>query len=775
VDSLTGQTLREIEIILVDDYSTDGTRDILKTYGTQDKRIKTFFLECNTSAFQARKKGVETASGKYIMFVDADDFLDPEACEKLWELERESPVDILHFGTNVITDSMKKEKIESYKELINPREEWLSGEEIFRAFTNRKFEGHLWNKIFKRDLCLLALSKAGNNILPKGQDKYFYWIMAFYAQSYRGCPFHVLYNYNYGMGVEGAAKRRDLRMFEIFCKQSWTENAIERFMAENTNISLYEEVIRSSRRNLLRHCVKNWRMLEKEAQAEGLHMMIHYWCREGDRGELVGALGDAFRNNQEELIETAKRYRKQYPGRKRIPHTIGTYYHILNNGGIQRVISKLMGIWIQCGYEVVLFTDYENENDYELPEGVVRVIVEKSGRAASENYVDRGISLEHLMREYHIDTMVYHDYFGESILWDLLLCTFMEVSFIIYYHNIFTKYMIFQNEKFYKLPELAPLSDGMAVLSDTDKMFWDHYNANVHKVTNPLSFHLNEIHQSVLKYKNIVWVGRLDEIQKRFNEPVTIMKKVIQEIPDAKLFIVGKDDSGINFERLQNRIKKLKLENTVILCGFQKQVEPFYEMASVHLMTSTHEGSPMALIEALSYGIPTVMYELPYLEVVKDNKGIRAVKQGDSEAAAAEICRLLSDTSRRMEMGRQARQYIENFYAAVDIGQEWSGLFASASEYKILHMEGGEKILFDTILLHYRFSLEFYPKASLQKQLDETNRKLEELQSENEILKQEYGYLMAGFEGMKHGWSMKIGSLVTWPLRKLRDFVRKGR
>lgn len=183
----------------------------------------------------------------------------------------------------------------------------------------------------------------------------------------------------------------------------------------------------------------------------------------------------------------------------------------------------------------------------------------------------------------------------------------------------------------------------------------------------------------------------------------------------------------------------------------------------------------MALIEALSYGIPTVMYELPYLELVKGNGGIRAVKQGDTEAAAAEICRLLSDSACRMETGKCARAYLESFYSGVDICQEWEDLFASVSEGRISRVEEDDKILFDTLLLHYRFSLELHPKASLQSQLDEAGRKLGELREENERLKQEYGYLMAGFEGMKHGWSMRIGSLATWPLRKLRDLVRKGK
>ena len=93
-----------------------------------------------------------------------------------------------------------------------------------------------------------------------------------------------------------------------------------------------------------------------------------------------------------------------------------------------------------------------------------------------------------------------------------------------------------------------------------------------------------------------------------------------------------------------------------------KDVEPFYEKASIFLLTSACEGYPMALIEALSYGLPVVMYELPYLTIIRDNQSIISVEQGNTGKAAEALGALLDDEERIKELGGKARKYIESKY-----------------------------------------------------------------------------------------------------------------
>ena len=85
LDSLVGQTLKDLEIICVNDASTDGSLDILKFYAQNDNRIKIIDLMKNRGAGAARNMGIKVAEGEYIGFVDSDDYVDLDFYEKLYE------------------------------------------------------------------------------------------------------------------------------------------------------------------------------------------------------------------------------------------------------------------------------------------------------------------------------------------------------------------------------------------------------------------------------------------------------------------------------------------------------------------------------------------------------------------------------------------------------------------------------------------------------------------------------------------------------------------
>ena len=83
IDSLVNQTLKDIEIILVDDGSTDDSGNICDKYAKKDKRIKVIHKE-NGGLSDARNIGLSIANGRYLQFVDSDDFIHKQMIEILY-------------------------------------------------------------------------------------------------------------------------------------------------------------------------------------------------------------------------------------------------------------------------------------------------------------------------------------------------------------------------------------------------------------------------------------------------------------------------------------------------------------------------------------------------------------------------------------------------------------------------------------------------------------------------------------------------------------------
>lgn len=98
LDSCINQTLEDIEIICVDDCSTDGSFKILEEYHQKDCRIKIFRQEENKKQGAARNKGLGIATGEYIWFVDSDDYIDTKACQILYDAIKEFDVNMLCFS-----------------------------------------------------------------------------------------------------------------------------------------------------------------------------------------------------------------------------------------------------------------------------------------------------------------------------------------------------------------------------------------------------------------------------------------------------------------------------------------------------------------------------------------------------------------------------------------------------------------------------------------------------------------------------------------------------
>ena len=96
LDSLTAQTLQETEIILIDDGSPDGCGALCDEYAKKDARIRVIHQE-NRGLSLARNAGLDAARGRYIMFADSDDWVEPDFCETPFRLAEETGADLVLF------------------------------------------------------------------------------------------------------------------------------------------------------------------------------------------------------------------------------------------------------------------------------------------------------------------------------------------------------------------------------------------------------------------------------------------------------------------------------------------------------------------------------------------------------------------------------------------------------------------------------------------------------------------------------------------------------
>lgn len=153
LDSLICQTFKKIEIILVDDGSTDDSLSICQSYQKKDPRIKIIIQE-NSGLSAARNSGLKMANGKYLMFVDSDDFVSRDYCKIALEGIKKYKCDILLFDLYYVVDGTKNLQTQKYKSGILDKKNAM---DIIIA------DSHVFNKIYVKSVFSKIYFPVGKN------------------------------------------------------------------------------------------------------------------------------------------------------------------------------------------------------------------------------------------------------------------------------------------------------------------------------------------------------------------------------------------------------------------------------------------------------------------------------------------------------------------------------------------------------------------------------------------------------------------------------------
>lgn len=155
LDSILLQEYDDLEVLLIDDGSTDGSADICKEY-TGKYPYFTYIHKENGGASSARNTGIKLALGKWIFFIDADDVLPSDAIKSLTALSVDENADLIVGGYSINDTKKNTTKVYCVPEPVLNRTEAAN-----MLFLENKYgyQGYIWNKLFRRSVI------AGNDIL----------------------------------------------------------------------------------------------------------------------------------------------------------------------------------------------------------------------------------------------------------------------------------------------------------------------------------------------------------------------------------------------------------------------------------------------------------------------------------------------------------------------------------------------------------------------------------------------------------------------------------
>lgn len=771
VESVLNQTMKDIELLCVDDCSTDKTSEILTFYAQRDPRVRILRHNENRGMAAARHTGVLAATGRYVMFLDGDDALLPNACAFLCcEMQRQK-VELLGFNTILQPDSQmppSPETLHALNSFLRVCRQYIpqhNGELLETCFCEQKMPLTIWNKIYTRELITKAYSQYHDERLLVAEDVLIAFMVLLHARSY-GYTDQAFYRYRVGSGSTTAIVFSEDKM-KAFAPEYTVWNLLRQWLTPEQQ-ALYAkplQVVRTRIINDIFDVFLNQAPLSDCSRF--LELLLQYYPLQEFIADLVEQIYTHHICTPTQAIERLRNCKALVPA-KRPLRTIGTFYFRMNNGGIERVISLLVPIWIAMGYRVVVITEQPPcEQDYILPEGVERAIlppVEGDAQSRLANWY-------RLIDEYQIDTMVYHAWVHEDLILDELAVRSAGIPFLLYAHGLASTLF----EAPYVNPFLQEvdysLCSRILAMSDVDCAWWKALGLSTHLVLNPPTYAVEQIEPSPLDNHDAIWIGRLAR-EKQYHHAFDIAKLVHDAIPDFRLRVVGTTETPEELCQITEYLKEHKMTDYVLLEGFHSDPSAFYREASVHLCTSLFEGFAMIFGESKIFGLPLVTYELPNLYFTRQEQGMCVVPQGNIRMAADRIIQILSDDELRRALGQQARASMEKL-TVQDVTAQWANVFSTLYD-----------TVADDIPLYRQPALDVAVRLAMRtawngKEKDLIWSEKERLQQENERLRNEKedadrrnAVYAESINELTHSTIFRIGRIITWPLRKLKNLLR---
>ena len=174
LESIINQTLKEIEIIVINDGSNDNTENEIQKFFKLDSRI-IYICQKNIGLGKTRNKGIQIARGEYIAFIDSDDYIELNMLEILYNNAKKYNSDVVCGQVIIEDDQMKRYSIRKiFDKLINIEINDYGFEKFIRNYYFTRYYSHnAWDKIYKSELLKSNCIFFGDNKRIFAEDNYF--------------------------------------------------------------------------------------------------------------------------------------------------------------------------------------------------------------------------------------------------------------------------------------------------------------------------------------------------------------------------------------------------------------------------------------------------------------------------------------------------------------------------------------------------------------------------------------------------------------------------
>ncbi len=361
--------------------------------------------------------------------------------------------------------------------------------------------------------------------------------------------------------------------------------------------------------------------------------------------------------------------------KKNVRKTIAFYIGSLRKGGAERVFVNLAKYFQAEGYRVVMVTQYQKEEEYELPDGIERILSdigeEKVTASRAVNFFRRLNKLHAIWKERQPDLVL--SCIGKNNFMTVVTTRGTKTRAVVS--------VVGEAKEEYPSRGMRMLADFLfscaaGVILQTERsrgFFCRKVGEKAVILPNSLNPAFIRPRYEGVREKKIVSVGRMDA-NKNHEMQLRAFARLKDKYPEYTLVIYG---DGELRSYIEETAEELGIAKRVFLPGVVQDVAERIGQASLFLLTSYSEGVSNALIEALALGLPVIATDVPSggtEELMKDGVNGLIIPAGEQAALTRAMDRLLGDPAYAQQLGREAAR-IQERLAPERVNPLWKAYF----------------------------------------------------------------------------------------------------
>lgn len=656
--SCISQSLSRIEIICVDAVGV-GSRVAQIAHG--DSRVRVIPQPQGSSGAEARRVGVFDAAAPYVLFLDVDDELVDGSVAQTQQRAVDSNADIVEFGVAVVPTDDRTDA--ASHRVVLPRHPLLQDEDIVRQLFPEGVPGDFE---IRRCLVRTELLRRAYTALPDGSvpeqrsDLPVAFLACAYATTYASVA-APLYRRTLHLAI-GPHTADPVAEFRHALSALDALDTIEPLVRERGRNSPNPEPLldgfESLRLEVIAEALDHLLRMDDDARAANSALLRSHV-------DDVDTIAAASTFAPAALREMARNGDRMELGQAPVRSVLLTT-NVLTTGGVSGVLRAQAQLLFDAGYRVTIATHRAGSDEHAVPNGATLVQISGSTRHRLMQWAE-------LCRQNEIDVVIDHrilysrDWPGYA-----LAARSAGAATVGWIHNFAGRPTYNGNDLHSLMQSHLNALAKLIVLSPLDVAFWKlrgiHHTAYLPNPPSPLI--LGSVGQIAPKSAptgrrlELVWWGRLEEHTKKVTELVEVAAALKRLGADFRLRIIGPDWADMSAVKLSALASARGLDGFVDVTGpvHGQDLLDAIDSSDIFVNTSIIEGYPLTMPEAQSRGLPVLMYDLPWLSLVRDNPGVITTPQGDAGALAAAIAQLAADPE---QYEKTSRASVEAAHGAI--------------------------------------------------------------------------------------------------------------